>query len=308
MYTQPFHRSRRRRSKSRHFWLWGLIAALLLIGAGWLLLHQSPSKLSYFKPVADLTKASPTPTPTPAFVPLDVEARWQAVLANYPTFRVSAELRDVSHGATATIDAKADFRAASTTKLIAASYFLHQVEEGKYSLDQPMGNYTAKFHLQQMINRSNNDSWAAFLTLLGRSNEEAYAHQQGWTSFNVTDNHIAPDDLADLLQKLWQGKLLTKEHTDYLLSLMQNTIDEQWIPPAIPAGATIYHKYGALEDDVHDASLITYQGRTYALVIMTNGNGAYAYTQRAKLFHDLVKAAFSTDPPPTAIPTSSPTP
>jgi hypothetical protein len=68
----------------------------------------------------------------------------------------------------------------------------------------------------------------------------------------------------------------------------------------------VYHKYGALEDDIHDASLVRWNGRTYALVIMTNGQGSYAYTKRAELFHRLVKAALSEEIEPPVTPTPAP--
>lgn len=308
MYARAYKRPKRRRWTSiAPITLWlGLLIAFIA-GAFYLIsLNAGASSLTYLKPAISRQPATPTPTPTPAFVPLDVQARWQRIAEQYPKVTVSAELRDVRTGLTATMDASTPYRAASTTKMIAASYFLNQVEQDKRSLDEPLGNFTAKFQLQQMINQSNNNSWAAFLQLLGRTNEQRYAHQQGWASFNVTTNYIAPTDLADLLQQLWQEKLLNKDHTDYLLSLMQHTINEELIPPAVPAGAVVYHKYGWLEDDLHDAALITYKGRTYVLVIMSNGHGVMGYTQRRELFHSLVKAVFAPDSLPTPSPTPSP--
>lgn len=243
--------------------------------------------------------ATPTATPTPFFEPNQVLAQWQTIKADYPSITISAELIDLASGEKVELDAGKSFRAASTTKLIAATYFLHQVEQKKYTLDQMIGDTAAQRHLQLMINRSDNDSWKAFIDLLGPANEEKFAHSQGWTSFDISTNHIAVHDLADLLYKLWRGDLLSRPHTDLLLSYMRDTNDERWIPAGLPDEAIVYHKYGALEDDLHDAAIIQHQGTTFVLVIMTNANGAYAYDQRSQIFYDMVQSVFAAKAAPS---------
>ncbi len=246
------------------------------------------------QPQQSVVQATPTPTPLPpAFDSNELQSAWQQVLDQYSQVTTAIVLRDLDTSVTAQIDGARAFRAASTTKMIAASYFLHLVEKGEHSLDEKLGSTTAEYQLQQLINRSNNDSWARFLTLVGRDNEQDYARKLGLHSFNITNNTIAPADLATLLQLLWQGELMNDEHKQLLLSHMQDTIDERWIPPGLPEGAVAYHKYGALEDDIHDEAIIRYHGRTYALVIMSNGNGVYAYDTRAELFKALVATTFA---------------
>jgi beta-lactamase class A len=287
---------RRRPSKHSHRWLVGLFWLVLVTAIGWSVWHviHNSVNLHSEKITQAIHSSTPTPTPSPVFVPLDVQARWQTVLDTYPTIAVSIELRDIDTGLKAGLHEEVARRAASTAKLIAATDFLTEVEDDQQSLEQTArGATTAQYQLQQMINQSNNDSWQYFLDTLGLQKEQDFAHQQGWTSFNVSTNYLAVDDLADLLQKLWKGQLLSKDHTQLLLSYMQNTNYETLIPPAIPAGAEVWHKYGALEDDLHDASIIkTADGHVYALVIMTNGNGRWAYDERTALFHALVQATF----------------
>jgi beta-lactamase class A len=297
-----------RRNRQKLVWILFIslgIVAILVIAWQWLpdAYRQSAARLS-FRHAAQEVTPTPTPIPKPPFNQAAVLAAWEDILKQHPSITVSAELRDPVSGESVQWQSDQSFRAASTTKMIAAIFYLHQVEEGLFDLDDMVEGYTGQFQLQQLINRSNNDSWAAFLKLLGSKNEEAFAHQQEWRSFTVSNNHIAPHDLANLLTQLWNGKVLNQQHRDLLLSYMQNTIDERWIPPAIPEGAIIYHKYGALEDDLHDAAIITYQGHVYILVIMTNAHGAYAYAERAQLFHQLTEAVFN---PPTPVITE-PTP
>jgi beta-lactamase class A len=296
MYAYAYHP--RKQKHSPHPFLGTVFWLALLIAAGWGLMH-------WFNPVEKISVswssflAPKVKVTTPAFVPLDVEQSWRNITAKYPGITVAAELRDADDDLVADINQNHIFTAASTTKMITACFFLHQVEQGNRTMDDQVGPYTADFQLQQLVNQSNNDSWEAFLDLLGRDNEQTYAKQIGLTSFNVWDNTIDADDLAVLLQKLWQGDLLNKEHTTQLLSLMQNTIEDQWIPPALASGDTVYHKYGALNDTVHDAAIIQHNGRNYVLVIMTDGNGDQDENEREALFHDLVKATFAPPPTPT---------
>lgn len=300
MYARSVKRRRRGMPKIVGVIFWLGLAALLVLAVikipSWLGSSDHISNLSQ-----KINSIAPTPTPTPPlFVPLDVEARWQTVLDQYPDVKVSLELRDVNSDLVASHDSQTAYRAASTAKLIVATYFLHQVEQGKYTLTQPMSGYTTGFHLQQMINQSNNNSWAAFMAMMGRANEEQFAHDMGWTSFVIATNYLAPTDLADLLQRLKKGELLNAEHTQLLLGYMQNTINERLIPPGLPEGAVVYHKYGQLEDDYHDASIITWKGHDYVLVIMSNGNGVAQYTRREAMFHALVEATFNqSQPTPT---------
>lgn len=53
---------------------------------------------------------------------------------------------------------------------------------------------------------------------------------------------------------------------------MQNTTDETMIPKVIPSGATIYHKYGILDDSLHDTAIVDYQNKPFVLTIYTKSN------------------------------------
>ena len=42
------------------------------------------------------------------------------------------------------------------------------------------------------------------------------------------------------------------------------------ILPALPAGAMAYHKYGQIVGVLHDAAIVTYNGKQYVWVVYTN--------------------------------------
>ena len=182
------------------------------------------------------------------------------------------------------------FTAASTTKVLTAVYFLRQVELGNAELDQDIDGESAQTLIQQMIQNSDNDAWHDLNEFLGESNKQAYAAAIGLSSYDADDNTITASDEALLLKKMYEGKLINPAHKTLLLSYMQDTSDEDLIPAALPSSATIYHKYGYLYGELHDAGIVSYKGHTFVLVIFTNNAHEASledYSSRVSLFHVL---------------------
>ncbi|MEI6477652.1 MAG: serine hydrolase [bacterium] len=237
-----------------------------------------------------------TPSPTPAASPILLDKAKQAVddiVKANPHLIIGVSLVDLANGQRADVGGSHAFTAASTAKIIAATDFLQQVEKGTYSLSQKLGNGTAKYQLQQMINQSNNDSWDLFNDLLGLPNEETFAHGVGLSSYDSSTNSLSSNDMATLLLKLYNGTLLNKDNTALLLSYMQKTNEESLIPAALPKGTKAYHKYGEYEDNVHDAAIVSDGKHLYILTIYTNGKGFYKYDERTETIHQIVKAVTS---------------
>lgn len=231
----------------------------------------------------------------PPFEPLVVEQAWQQIAIAYEQMQIGAELWDVTTGTRASIKALDYFEAASISKMITASFVLSEVDAGRWSLDKRLADgVTTQWHLEQMIRQSNNDSWRKIRDALGRDQEQAYARQHGWFSFDLKTNSLSTADVANLYMQLARGELLSAENTDILLSYMTDTYEERFIPRSIPGGAVAYHKTGTLDALIHDAAIIEYQGRRYVLVIMSESFGASSYDIRMNLYDELVKAAFAT--------------
>lgn len=227
-----------------------------------------------------------------------------SIIAANPSVSVGVALIDLDdNGTSFTYGQTTPFTAASTTKVLAAAAFLHGVERGSYSLNMPLGISTASWQLKEMVNQSDNDSWSLFLRLVGETQLDAYARQVGLSSFDAAGNTISPLDEARLLAKLYQHQLLNASDTALLLSYMQTTNDETLIPAVLPAGATVYHKYGELldpdDDDtgnfVHDAAIISYQGRRYVLTIYTDKSDDLDITTRQQIIHQITDDVVNTE-------------
>lgn len=234
-------------------------------------------------------------------------AQLKSIFAQYPNVTTGVAVINLTNndelGPLATYGQSSAFVAGSTTKILCAVDYLQQVEAGTYSLNDQLGPATAGWQLQQMIQDSNDDSWMAFITLLGKSQMQAWAQKHGYTSYDPTGNMISPGDEAALLERLYKGELLNTADTQLVLSYMQNTNDQTLIPAAVPKGVTVYNKYGELlsEDDngygniVHDAAIILDHGHNFVLTIYTNRVDELDIASRQDLMHKITKAVLAAE-------------
>ena len=83
-------------------------------------------------------------------------SRVTSAIANYSAanVEVGVSLIDLDTGAQTNVGETAAFTAASTTKVLAAAAYLHQVEQGTHSLDETIDGQSAQTLLQNMINVS----------------------------------------------------------------------------------------------------------------------------------------------------------
>ncbi len=304
----PYYEKQRQRKRIFTGLFVGVVV-LLLFGAHTIFAGRHDPVVTYSAAQASqIPPPTPSPSPTLTFSPTSspiakatvspatasnsqLETDIKTVLADYPVVDCGVTIIDLKSGKIMGINDTKSFFAASTAKLFAATTFLKGVESGKYSLNDPLGNYDAKFQLQQMINQSNNVSWDLFITLLTRSKERDFALKYGLTSYQPNGNTVAPHDMALLLQKLYQGQILNDEHTKLLFSYMHATNEERFIPPALSSGTKIYHKTGLYVSYAHDAAIIDDGSHPFVLVIFTDGKGSQDYNSRAKLFQAVTKVA-----------------
>ncbi len=232
-----------------------------------------------------------TPTQEPTTSVADkfakLNAAYDKILPNFSEIDTSITVVDLKTGQETDRNGSKVVAAASTNKLISGLLFLQKVQNGGASLDDPMGAYSAGFQLQQLINQSNNDSWDLINNFLGFPAELSFADSLGLKAYSADNNTLSTNDMATLLQKLYQGQLLNADNTKLFLSYMENTNEESYIPPAIPDNVKLYHKTGLIDDYVHDGAIIDDGQNPFILVIFTNGNGTYNDDRRAQLFKDL---------------------
>ena len=216
----------------------------------------------------------------------DLSINMQALIDQNPDIDISVAVIDIGTNTKAGYGIQNNFAGASTTKVLTASAYLHDIENNKYKLTSD-----GKNQLRLMLNNSDNTAWDILNKKVGYKNMVTYARSIGLNSYDWKNNIITAGDEALLLQKLYQRELLNEGHTNLILGHMQDTNNESMIPKIIPEGATIWHKYGQLEDRLHDAAIINYQDRPIVIVVYTKGGASDGsnYTPRVKLVQDLAK-------------------
>ncbi|MCZ9882998.1 serine hydrolase [Arthrobacter sp. B2a2-09] len=223
-------------------------------------------------------------TVTPAF-----DAQINGIINANSQYQIGVALIDLSDGSTHQYGVQEPFEAASTAKVLSAIAYYHLVETGAASLDDPLGDYTSGFQIKEMIQDSDNDSWSLIMDTIGHRELQAYATSIG-ISYDPENNTLTPSEMASIMAGLYGGKLLNQQDTAQLLSYMQNTNYESLIPAAVPAGITVFHKYGLLDDELHDASILTNGTSSYAFVVYTKGQDESDIPARTDIFHQLTQA------------------
>ena len=215
------------------------------------------------------------------------------IISGASGFRVGVAVADTAGGPVRAFGDTAAYAAASTAKLITAAAYLKLVEAGEARLDETLGNYTAAFQLKSMINSSNNDSWLLLMDRIGYQQLIQYAASID-IAYDPEDNRLTPGEVAQFLTKLYAGQLLNPNNTAQLLGYMQETNNEELIPAASGPGITVYHKYGQLGGNLHDAALLEHGWTTHALVIFTEGADSTDEAERTEMIHDLTRAVVGT--------------
>lgn len=288
------------------FLLFLLVLALtgaVLLGLAWFDSYRSNtseiSKTSVNVPVLTNTPFPTKPVLKPIITPsasFDIEKSVRVAISSYPQLNWGISFIDLSSKEMTNINGNKLFPGASTTKVVIACLLLNQVEAGKYNLEKDLNGTTLKQLLQKMINQSDNDAWTTLMNFIGFQYQQPYAKSIGINSYDVVNNKINPNDMALLLEKLYTGKLLNPQNTKLLLSYMQHTNNDDLIPPAVPTGIAVYHKYGSFNGDLHDAAIIDNGKNPFILTIFSStGSGTLSYAQRVSVFHSIVTAVENAD-------------
>jgi beta-lactamase class A len=213
----------------------------------------------------------------------------QAVIAANPDVDTSVSVIDLKTGEKLHYGTNVVFETASVAKLLTATFYLHQVEAGKFSLNQKISGQPASQLIKAMIEKSDNNAWHTLNNTLGRPALQAYATGLSMTNYTNQGNTATSDDIALLVTKLYKGTLLNQTHTSLLLGHMAIANRTDYIKAVVPAGAKFYHKAGWLEDRAHDAAIIDNGSHPYVLVIFTNGHAQAHKLNRALYIQKLAQ-------------------
>lgn len=274
------------------------IIALIVIGVSSYFLFFNNKPQAQEPMIQGATENSDTSQVATPVNSSDLESKMYEVIRNYPGLKVGVSVNDVSSDNTANISKDYSFIAASTTKVLIATYTYDQAQKGNINLNDtlvPKSTKTADYkplsfgeNVYYMIVKSDNESWKDLMEYFGYNNIDAYVKGLGYKSFTTNGNIISANDMAGFLKQLTKGELIKGENLSELLSYMS----QSWTGPL-----TIESKYqdlskktGWLEDRMHFVGIMGTgdSQKTFSIYTETTDKDVIDYTYSTALINDLL--------------------
>ena len=217
-----------------------------------------------------------------------LEQQLASLLANR-SGDVGVAALDLSSGETVAVNGNKAYPMASTVKVAVAAAFLSQVDHGRRSLDDRIGNQSARALIEAMLIKSSNPATDILIRDLGGP-----AAVQTWLNFNRikgvrVDRTIArlladkrdlwdmrdsatPLAMVSMLRTIDRGNVLTESSRSYLLSVMRRCATGKNRMRGMLGGVPIEHKTGTLNNYSSDVGFITLpDGRRVAVAFFARG-------------------------------------
>ena len=263
---------------------------------------------------ADDVRGSEAPVPASAPEGLR-DALEQAVEAHAGAYAVACASADGSWS----VDVSGDkpFISASIIKLAILGTLLDQVQSGALSLDgsvtvdpsdivggtgviQTSGageSYTYRQLAAYMIQDSDNVATNLIIDAVGMSAVNEYASEIGLTQTVLNrrmmdfaagdENYTSANDVARMLQLIYQGKLVSPDMSEFALDLLKGQHDDAGLLEGLPAGSVFAHKTGTLDGVFNDGGIVL-DRNPYVMVVLS-GNAERSQAQACMV--DVAQAA-----------------
>ena len=197
---------------------------------------------------------------------------------------------DLATGRTISFNGSRSFPMASTMKIAVAAAYLSDVDAGRRSLEERIGNASARSLMDAMITRSDNRATDLLISALGGpASVDQWMHRHGLTGIRV-DRTIAqllgarrdlrdvrdsstPTAMLGLLRLIDNGRALSPANRSLLLDMMHRCrTGSNRIRGILPAGARVENKTGTLSGYTGDVGYLTSPaGRRIAVAFFARG-------------------------------------
>lgn len=225
------------------------------------------------------------------------DALEQAVEAHSGAYAVTCASADGSWS----VDVNGDkpFVSASIIKLAILGTLLDQAQSGVLSLDgtvtvspsdivggtgviQASGageSYTYRQLAAYMIQDSDNVATNLIIDAVGMPAVNEYASEIGLTQTMLNrrmmdfaageENYMSANDVARMLQLIYQGKLVSSDMSEFTLDLLKGQHDDAGLLKGLPVGSVFAHKTGTLDGVFNDGG-ITLAPNPYVMVVLSD--------------------------------------
>ncbi|HUD11705.1 MAG TPA: serine hydrolase [Candidatus Saccharimonadia bacterium] len=227
---------------------------------------------------ADVPTSSPSASPAVSVI--QEQTALQQLLAKFiSTYQTDGTynivVKDLSTGATATINPDDSYESASLYKLFVADQIYHQIDSGGLTYGAAAGGgsgNTIGGCLELMITISDNTCGRALGSILDWGSQNPALAAEGFTETDLTTpQQTSARDVALLFEDLYNGTLNSSASNLAFLNLLKDQKVNDRLPQGLPAGTVIAHKTGNLDNVVHDGGIIYGPKTNYVVVVMSGG-------------------------------------
>lgn len=184
-------------------------------------------------------------------------------------------VKDLTTGATASVDPDKSYMSASLYKLFVANQIYRMVDTGQLTYGQAAGGGSGRNIsgcLNAMITVSDNGCGRALGSLLNWGAQNSSLANAGYTGTSLaTPQQTSARDVAMLFERLYNGTLNSPSSNEAFMTLLKSQRVNNRLPTGVPAGTVMAHKTGDLNNAVHDAGIIYGPKTNYLVVAMSGG-------------------------------------
>lgn len=196
--------------------------------------------------------------------------------------KVGISVYDTQTAHIAAVNAHQQFVSASLYKLFVAYGVLRDIDRGSVSLAYsiPSLDESVNTCLNKMITVSDNDCGKALGGLVGWKTLDTVLASEGYTGTMLNNydsegnlygnKQTTAADVALLLQRLYDGSLLSASSNALFLQLLGSQEVNSYLPSGFPSDTRIAHKTGTLYGYVHDAGIV-YGAHKNLIVVFMSG-------------------------------------
>lgn len=197
----------------------------------------------------------------------------------------------------ATFQSDKSMIAASTYKLFLIHAILHEVDQGRFTLETPVGNLTIRSCIDSLLEVSSDACAYDLGNLIGWEAVDGFINASGFKStvinnytasggFSAQEKLSTADDQAELAWRLATGKLLSEEHTEFVLPIMKRQIWRERIVAGVPTGIEVASKPGFIYAVQNDTGIVYGSKSTYVIALMSDGSSAASLAELSKIIYD----------------------
>ncbi len=227
-----------------------------------------------------------------------LRARIKEMADEFESGSVSVYIEYLNTGANISINPELYIWPASLTKVPLAMAVMKKIERGEWKLsnelvlmrgdgddksgdsENPLSEYpigtrfTIEKLLEELLINSDNTAYFIFLRNLHQDDLKNVIQSLGMEALFTEEGKISAKEYSRVLRALYTASFLSREHSQYMLELLDRATFDKFISGAVPAEVPFPHKYGENKPlaAYSDSGIAYVPDRPYIISVMVQGD------------------------------------